>query len=206
MIIRTHNINDIDLTEYEPQITLFVPDVETTTSGTENNQYSPNFEFTLDFELEEEPERLWYRNAGWMIGFQEPKYTINNNVPPFYDTYNTGNTFYYRIQAEGVFGNPINSYVFLSIDDFNHNAKQAIMSGNDNALLYDNILARISVTSGSNTYIVDNASDMIFKKRLYFGPVTIDKLHIRLLDRFGDIIDLNNNDMSLASEFQQIYS
>ena len=206
MIIRTHNINDVDLSEYEPQITLFVPDVETTTSGTKNNQYSPNFEFTLDFELEEEPERLWYRNAGWMIGFQEPKYTINNDVPPFYDTYNTGNTFHYRIQAEGVFGNTINSYVFLSIDDFNHNAKQAIMSGNDNALLYDNILARISVTSGSNTYIVDNASDMIFKKRIYFGPVTINRLHIRLLDRFGDVIDLNSNDMSLALEFQQIYS
>ena len=206
MILRTHHKDDSDLADFEPAIILFVPDASFSATGAINNRYSPDFEFTLRFELPDEPNRLWYKNAGWMIGFQEPIYTINKHVPPFQDLYNTGLTFPYRIKAEGVFGNPINSYVFLSIDDYNHNTKQAIMSGNDNALLYDNILARISVTSGSNTIIVDNAGDKIFKKRIYFGPVTIDKLRIRLIDRFGDVINLNDNDMSLALEFQQIYS
>ena len=53
---------------------------------------------------------------------------------------------------------------------------------------------------------MDNGSDLIFKQRDYFGPVTIEKLRIRLLDHFGKVLDLNNNDYSFALEFKQLYS
>jgi len=53
--------------------------------------------------------------------------------------------------------------------------------------------------------IYNNPSDRIFKQRDYFGPVNIEKLHIRLLDRFGDPIDMVNTDYSLAIELTCLY-
>ena len=72
--------------------------------------------------------------------------------------------------------------------------------------LSNNILGRITILPTDYTYIVDNASDLIFKERDYFGPVTIEKLQIKLLDHYGNEIDLNYNDYSFALEFTQIYS
>jgi hypothetical protein len=41
--------------------------------------------------------------------------------------------------------------------------------------------------------------------REYLGPVKIKRLNVRLLNKFGDIIDLNNSDFSLAIEFKILY-
>ena len=80
------------------------------------------------------------------------------------------------------------------------------VSDTNSNYLGKNIIARITITSGINTIVTDNASDQIFKKREYFGPVNIDKFKIRLLNRFGDVINLNNNDYSFTLELKQIYS
>ena len=67
-------------------------------------------------------------------------------------------------------------------------------------------MGRISVTTGMNTIITNTASDRVFKKREYFGPVKLEKLHIRLLNKFGEPILLNENDFSFALEIEQLYS
>ena len=110
------------------------------------------------------------------------------------------------IVSEGAFGSGIAKYLFLEIDDFNHNSKQSLISSTNNSILGNNILGRITISSGHNTLIMDNGADLIFKQRDYFGPVTIEKLRIRLLDHFGKVLDLNNNDYSFALEFKQLYS
>ena len=69
-----------------------------------------------------------------------------------------------------------------------------------------NILARISMPYGVNEIGYDDTSDLIPKTREYFGPVRIEKLHIQLVDEFGRIIDLNNNDFSLLLDFQCLYN
>ena len=38
------------------------------------------------------------------------------------------------------------------------------------------------------------------KNRNYNTPVSISKLHIRLLDKYGDVIDINRNNYSLLLE------
>jgi hypothetical protein len=67
-------------------------------------------------------------------------------------------------------------------------------------------MARIPVTGPYNSIIVNNSLDCIFTKREYFGPVKLEKMNIRLLDRFGKVIDLVNNDYSLVFEVVQLYS
>jgi hypothetical protein len=68
----------------------------------------------------------------------------------------------------------------------------------------NNIIARISVSSNSNSINFTSASDSIMKSRTYFGPVDISKLNIRLLDKFGELIEMNGNDFSFLIEFKFI--
>ena len=84
--------------------------------------------------------------------------------------------------------------------------KNSVISENDNSYLGDNILGRVTISSGSNTLVLDNGSDQIFKSREFFGPVKIEKMNIKLLDKFGNELNLNNNDYSIALEFTQVYS
>ena len=67
-------------------------------------------------------------------------------------------------------------------------------------------MARISITNDANTVLFNNASDCILKKRDYFGPVKLERMNIRILNRFGDVINLNKNDYSIVFEVTQLYS
>jgi len=53
---------------------------------------------------------------------------------------------------------------------------------------------------------LDDGGDNIYKKREYFGPVNIERLHIKFIDKFGDYLDLKHCDYSLSLEFEQLYS
>jgi hypothetical protein len=110
------------------------------------------------------------------------------------------------LKSESIYGSGINTYIFLSLDDFNNNFKDSVYSGKDTEYIHDNIIARIPVMSGSNTLMFNNPSDLVFKQRDYFGPVTVERLKVQLLDKFGDIIDLNENNFSFCLEFTQLYS
>ena len=45
----------------------------------------------------------------------------------------------------------------------------------------------------------------MFKTRTYMGPVSINKLQITLLNRYGEIIDLNENNFSFTLELTKLY-
>ena len=87
-----------------------------------------------------------------------------------------------------------------------NNSDISINSNNTSSYLGKNILARLTLTSGANTIIVDNASDRIFKKREYFGPIKLEKMTVRLLNRYGEVVDMIQNDYSFTLELKQIYS
>jgi hypothetical protein len=100
----------------------------------------------------------------------------------------------------------IDNYIFLEVNDFQNNyPTDLIVSTNDKTYLGNTILTRIVLLSGANTIVWNNAGDLIFKKREYFGPVKLEKLHIRIVDRYGDVIDLRGNDYSIVLEIKQLY-
>ena len=72
--------------------------------------------------------------------------------------------------------------------------------------LGNNILARITLTSNAFTIFIDTAQSHVFKKREYFGPVKLEKMRIRLLNKYGDVIDLMDNDYSFLLEITQLYT
>jgi len=176
-----------------------------------NEYYSPNFSFNVKFNTI--PTRPYYLNMGWMLGFRNPSYictSANSYISYSYLSNIAANsTIIYQgyLKSESSFGSSFENYIFIEVDDYHNNfPTDTIISMNTDSYLGKNIIARITLTSGTNTIVDDNGSDRIFKKREYFGPVKIEKLHIRLLNRFGNVINFNQNDFSFALELKQIYS
>lgn len=169
---------------------------------TDSPYYSPNFSFKLIFELTNQAQ---YKTAGWMMGFRQPFYTVNSSFLT-YSEKGTPTTFKNYIISESSYGSTIDNYVFLDVNDFHNNyPTDLIVSTNETSYLGNTILARIVLLSGANTIVWNNAGDLIFKKREYFGPVRLEKLHIRILNRFGDVLDLRGNDFSIVLEIKQLY-
>ena len=169
-----------------------------------DNYYSPDFYFKLNFKI---PNNPIYKTAGWMMGFRKEEYTItqneyylnleDNNIPIVFEGY---------ISSESSYGSTLDNYVFLEIDDYHNNfPTNTFVSINGTSYIGKNILARVVLTTGINTIVTDNASDCIFKKREYFGPIKLEKFRIRILNRFGDVINLKKNDYSFVLELKQLY-
>ena len=174
-----------------------------------NEYYCPDFYFSVDFG-QPEPNRPIYKNLGWMLGFRKSRYVVNRtNVKLSYsDNEKNAITYVGYLSSESSFGS-MDNYLFIEIDDYHNNfTTDTVISTNTATSSYigKNILARITVSSGSNSIINNNAGDYIFRTRDYFGPIKLEKMNIRLLNRFGDVINLNMNDYSFALEITQLYS
>jgi hypothetical protein len=151
-----------------------------------------------------------------MMGFRRSYYIIAYSETPYLDlitgNFTTGTlaekSYNWYIEGESSYGSNIQNYIYLEIDDFHKNFVTNTLlcnTANEN-YLGNNIMGRISVVSGMNTIITNTASDRVFKKREYFGPIKLEKLNVRLLSRFGEPILMNDNDFSFTLEIEQLYS
>ena len=161
-------------------------------------------ELSIDFNPYDIPDR---KSLAWKMGFRKET-TINvPYYPPTILKHKPNETYYLYMSPEATYGENIDEYFFLYVDDFVGNHNESIIVQSDNNYLRQNILARIqrrnTIMFESNQ---DNNSDFIFKAREYFGPVNIKKLRLKLIDKFGDLVELNNVDYSLALKFTQLYN
>jgi hypothetical protein len=157
--------------------------------------------------------RPLYKNAGWALGFYRDVYEINN-VKAFasqtrFDISGTYLPLIFNryVESESSYGSSVTQYFFLELDDYNRNftSNTIIAETGGGTHLGNNIIARIPMTAPALNINYTSPSDLIFKQRDYFGPVKIEKLHLRLVDRFGDTLDIQNNDYSVAIELTTTY-
>ncbi len=128
------------------------------------------------------------KSLGWLMGFRSKYYEGSN-------TY----TSEAAIDLAGT------RYMFLSINDFNQSVHDVVTVLYENSFMRDNILARITMKEGKGVIMFDDNTDNVTKRRHFFGPVDISKLHIRLIDEYGIPIDMMGIDWSFALEFQILY-
>ena len=166
--------------------------------------------------LQQQHEKEYYnaniksisKTAGWMMGFKQPVYRCSwaneridliSQVPIV--------TYHAYLEGESSYGSSIWHYIYIDVDDYNKNfITNSIIAQTGDSYLGGTIMGRITVSSGHLTIINDNASDQMFKSRDYLGPIYLEKLTIRLLDKFGNLIDLNDNDYSIALELHILYN
>lgn len=171
-----------------------------------NIYYSPNFNYILDFGVDQYRDNVMEENCGWSLGFRSDMYSLNR-TSIFEDNFHTspGKILRGYVESEGAYGTSMNNYFFLSVDDFNKNFKNSIIADQNNSILGSTFIARIPISAPSNSIMNDNGSDGIFKTREYFGPVKIERLKVQIIDKYGKKIDLNKNDFSFTLECTQIY-
>jgi hypothetical protein len=166
---------------------------------TPSSHNSPNFRFEIDFVVE---GKLLCSTAGWNLGFRNALYETGSTVV----NQENGETYRNYFLSESSYGSGVDNYLFLEVDDFHNNFQtDTVISTNATSYLGKNILARVIINGGAFTIIQNSGNDGIFKKREYLGPVRVEKLHFRLLNKFGEVVDLTHNDFSFSLEFVTIY-
>lgn len=149
------------------------------------------------------------KTAGWMMGYKQPIYDVTwantfvdsiNSVPP--------TTYYAAVRANAAYGsNSLWNYIYVDVDDYNRNfITNSILAQTGDSYLGVNLLGRIPIGNDELTIINDTGGDTTFKTREYLGPVRLEKLTIRLLDKFGNVIPTNGNDYSITLELQVLYN
>ena len=164
--------------------------------------YSPNFRFEIDFVVE---GKLLCASAGWNFGFRGAVYDALPTAT--FTNLETGTVYKNYVAGESSYGSAVDNYLFLEVDDFHNNFQtDTVISTNATSYLGKNILARVVLNGGAFSIIQNNGNDGMFKKREYLGPVRMERLHFRLLNKFGEVVDLTYNDFSFTLEFVTIYS
>tara|TARA_A100001015_G_C15044630_1_gene742641 strand:+ start:3376 stop:4635 length:1260 start_codon:yes stop_codon:yes gene_type:complete len=125
-----------------------------------------------------------------------------DNLPPQVPVFPQGFVAEANINTKGP------RYFFLLINDFNKSTNDSYQSlVNDNTQIpCSNILARLIIPTNRFSLGYYTSSDFIPKKRDYFGPVRIDKLHFRIVDEFGRTVNFNSSDISFLLEFEILYN
>ena len=185
--------------------------------------YSPNFYFKVDFFPERDkflqaPSQIkknlkqfqeFQRTVGWFIGFRKFDYTIDATSTVNQTTFVTDTTtllYKCALVSESTYNTSISNYCFLAIDDHHNNCVcQPIVSSTGDSYISNNIIARITVSSIPNSVLYDNGHDKIFKERTYMGPITLEKLKVNLLNKYGEVIDLNGADIAFTIELTELY-
>ena len=164
-------------------------------SVTDISEIDPSFNaldndatFDLDFTNTIEPGMPITKNLGWKLGFRQLKYT--------------GSKTYISEAPVDLGGQKI---LFFSVEDYRTNVSENVSIVYENSFMNKNILARIPLKQGKFVVVYDQESENPRKSREYFGPVTIDKLHFRVIDEYGIDIRQGYRDYSFALEFDILY-
>jgi hypothetical protein len=152
------------------------------------------FDFSLEFNTNntggEDSSTPLPLKLGWILGFRNGKYIGSPNY--------VGEA---PVDLNGI------KYMYLVVDDYNNNVNNSFYSAFNSSILNQNILARISLQTGTGFLDVNSQNNLMLTTtaRQYFGPVDIQKLRIQLLDEYGRVIDLNNTDYSFCLTLQSLY-
>lgn len=155
--------------------------------------------FNIDWRLQSDLNRPIQMNMGWILGYRKQYYSWEED---FVDISNVSYNKHEGFNPEACFDPLVSKYYILSINDFNKNYSNTISSPfQESAFNDDTAIAKIPHTPDAPNY--DNLN---YKStREYYGPVNITKLHIKLLDEMGRIVNLNNNDYAFSIEVKQLY-
>jgi hypothetical protein len=145
------------------------------------------------------------RHSTLLIKKNGEQYLEKNNYCCENTTTTLNNLFVYNcestdavLEAESIYDPVVNRYFMLSVNDFQNNHNRCLVSPSLSETMSDtNLLAKIYSNSSETFY--ENP------ERLYFGPSNLSRLHIKLLDEFGRVVDLNNGDFSFSLELEILY-
>jgi hypothetical protein len=112
--------------------------------------------------------------------------------------------------SESLFNPCPTDYLFLEVNDFNYSSASRLIGLFLDNFIDKDIIAKIPYKTDYNTLdkfttIYLNEQNIVSSTRNYFGPIHLQKLGIRLLNSFGEIVNLHNRDFSFTLEMEILY-
>lgn len=115
--------------------------------------------------------------------------------------------------SESLFNPCPTDYLFLEINDFNYSSASRLIGLFLDNFIDKNIIAKLPYKScccsipslDKCTTIFLNEQNIISSTRNYFGPIHLQKLGIRLLNQFGEVVDLHQMNFSFTLEMEVLY-
>jgi len=146
-----------------------------------------NFSYSLQF-VDDINQNIM-NTMGWTLGFRLGSYLDISGI----------------ITSEGLFDAGGDRYIYMAITDYQYNNNISNIVGFDKSMLNEDIIAKIPIVNGKLSLLIDESNNPLAKSRKYNGPVNLSKLHIKILDKFGKVIDFNNMDYSFTLELEVLY-
>ena len=160
------------------------PTLKCTFQVINENMYSLKFAFIFS----ENENHNVMNTVGWSCGFRLGRY---NGITDF-------------LMGEGMFDGLGDQYIFISINDYQNNTNSSNIICFDKSVMEEDIIGKILITNGKLN-IIFTESNVLVRTRHYMGPVNIRNIHVKLLNRFGDILNMNYMDFSFTLEMEILY-
>jgi hypothetical protein len=145
--------------------------------------------FTYSLKFVDDINQNIMNTMGWTLGFRLGNYLDISGT----------------ITSEGLFDAGGDRYIYMAITDYQYNNNMSNIVGFDKSMLNEDIIAKIPIVNGKLSLLIDENNNPLAKSRKYNGPVNLSKLHIKILDKFGKVIDFNNMDYSFTLELEVLY-
>ena len=128
--------------------------------------------------------------VGWILGFRLARYLKIDDY----------------LMSEGLFDAGGDRYIYLTVNDYQYNYNETNVICFDKSSIEEHTLAKIPMVNGKLSLVIDeNNKNPLVKIRQYNGPVNLNKFEIKILDKYGNIIDLNFMDFSFSLELETLY-
>ena len=133
--------------------------------------------------------------CGWILGFRLASYeniTVSATSPssPV-------------LISEGLFDNGHERYMYFVLNDYQYNYNETNMICFDKSSFEEFTLAKIPYID--NKVCLINNNNGLLVERQYNGPINLTKFEIKLIDKFGNTININNMDFSFSLEIELLY-
>jgi hypothetical protein len=128
------------------------------------------------------------QSLGWILGYRERLYSNS-----------------YSYESEGLFSAAPLEYMLFSLNDYNFSNSSNVVVQLYDSYLDKNILAKIPYSNNNFQILFDGVNKVLAPHRQYYGPIDIKKLAMKLLNKFGQVVDINCMDFSFTLEVEMVY-
>jgi hypothetical protein len=180
-----------------------------------NNSLSPptNISYTIKFSVTPNGTFDKYNfksKLGWLLGYRNTSYllTLSPYTSVYLYTDSNGYQFFNfrsaKLTSEAFIDLNGPRYLYLAIDELCMGKQNSFVLPLPTSLINKNIIAKVTMLNNSiyqfGTILPANTYDgyLMSDKRTYTGKVNLQKLLVKLLDEYGNPVDLNGMDFSFC--------
>jgi len=185
-------------------------------TSTSTNTLSAEMDFTVD--STGVCDAVDYSNKiGWNLGFHHKQYSFVNysltdetfTEPPIYfisgGTTAVQPTYTISGKSDTLVEPSTTRYLYLAVEDYNRSVNDTFSTAFYQSIISPDIIARIPINKGYFGVLMENILSLITEPRIYFGPVDIQRLRVRLYDDKGRIVQMNNTNYAFSLVFKMMY-